>query len=302
MAFFQQEIAEGEKEPMPNAPFKLIRYGFEALMWGIIADVDIESEKYRWMGSARFTVATIPRILNPRYYSGKFLYLPSSEKAKTEYDVCQLPEAPCSTCLSHDDRHDMLDSLSPGTSKKHKKAQKLYKGRAAGLERSASLTFCPKDLTDPTADMPEDWKCIDGPFVYFVAANITHISNDVLSTPFAHCSDGAIDVAITRTFNDRTKMLSIFATELESGKYVRHDMMEYVKARAFILIPEGTKKGIMDVDGEPFPGAPIAVETHRGVLSFCCANWAPSIASVDTTQPSSPPPRESGKKRKGIPE
>eukprot|EP01122_Echinamoeba_exundans_P013157 TRINITY_DN5699_c0_g1_i1.p1 TRINITY_DN5699_c0_g1~~TRINITY_DN5699_c0_g1_i1.p1 ORF type:complete len:655 (-),score=120.60 TRINITY_DN5699_c0_g1_i1:588-2552(-) len=297
MAFFQQEIAEGEKEPTPNAPFKLIRYGFEALMWGIIADVDIESEKYRWMGSARFTVATIPHILNPRYYPGKFLYLPASEKVKTDYDVCQLPSSPCSTCLSHDARHEMLNSISIGTSKKHKKAKKLYQGRAAGLEQSASLTYRPNDLANPTADLPEDWKCIDGPFVYFVAANITHISNDVLSTPFAHCSDGSVDVAITRTFNDRTKMLSIFATELESGKYVRHDMMEYVKARAFILIPEGPKKGIMDVDGEPLPGAPIAVEIHRGVLSFCCANWNATL-SITSAESEFPPPRASLKRKK----
>ena len=39
-------------------------YSFLSVTWAIIADVDIESGKYRGLGGARFTVGALPRILN----------------------------------------------------------------------------------------------------------------------------------------------------------------------------------------------------------------------------------------------
>ena len=39
-------------------------YSFLSVTWAIIADVDIESEKYRGLGGARFTVGALARILS----------------------------------------------------------------------------------------------------------------------------------------------------------------------------------------------------------------------------------------------
>ena len=44
-------------------------YSFLSVTWGLIADVDIESERYRSLGSARFTVSGLTHIL------GKLLFL-----------------------------------------------------------------------------------------------------------------------------------------------------------------------------------------------------------------------------------
>lgn len=55
-------------------------YAHLAVMWGLIADVDIQSEKYRWMGSARFTAAAVARLLFQRKYYGTLWYLPSQNK------------------------------------------------------------------------------------------------------------------------------------------------------------------------------------------------------------------------------
>ncbi len=52
------------------------------LVWGLIADIDIESEKMRWAGSIRFTLYGIMRIVKMRYYVGEFYYL-GAEKAET---------------------------------------------------------------------------------------------------------------------------------------------------------------------------------------------------------------------------
>jgi hypothetical protein len=45
--------------------------------WAIIADIDIESEKWRCCGPARFTVGALVRALCLRKYRGRLWYLPA---------------------------------------------------------------------------------------------------------------------------------------------------------------------------------------------------------------------------------
>ncbi|XP_072035771.1 sphingosine kinase 2-like [Amphiura filiformis] len=55
---------------------------FLAVAWGIIADIDIESERYRFLGAARFTFGAFVRIINLRHYHGKLTYLPVDDPSK----------------------------------------------------------------------------------------------------------------------------------------------------------------------------------------------------------------------------
>ncbi|XP_058977879.1 sphingosine kinase 2 [Musca domestica] len=57
-------------------------FSFLAIGWGLIADVDIESEKLRSIGAQRFTLWSIHRILNLRTYKGKLSYLPWKRTAQ----------------------------------------------------------------------------------------------------------------------------------------------------------------------------------------------------------------------------
>ncbi|EOA16802.1 hypothetical protein CARUB_v10005022mg [Capsella rubella] len=47
------------------------------LAWGLVADIDIESEKFRWMGSARFDIYGLQRIICLRQYNGRILFVPA---------------------------------------------------------------------------------------------------------------------------------------------------------------------------------------------------------------------------------
>lgn len=51
------------------------------LAWGLIADIDIESEKFRWMGSARIDFYALQRIVCLRRYNGciRFVAAPGHE-------------------------------------------------------------------------------------------------------------------------------------------------------------------------------------------------------------------------------
>lgn len=54
-------------------------FSFLSVAWGFVSDVDIESEKYRRMGSARFTIGTMVRVASLRTYRGRLSYLPTEE-------------------------------------------------------------------------------------------------------------------------------------------------------------------------------------------------------------------------------
>ncbi|XP_029927554.1 sphingosine kinase 2 [Myripristis murdjan] len=59
-----------------SAPRRL--FSFLSVAWGFVSDVDIESERYRGLGSARFTLGTLVRIASLRSYKGRLSYLPPS--------------------------------------------------------------------------------------------------------------------------------------------------------------------------------------------------------------------------------
>ena len=56
-------------------------YAFLSLNWGLLADIDIESEKFRrTLGSARFAVGAVQRILfNMKSYRGRVSWLPADD-------------------------------------------------------------------------------------------------------------------------------------------------------------------------------------------------------------------------------
>ena len=49
-------------------------YSFLSIAWWIISDVDLESEKVRWMGDTRFTLWSIIRMLKLRRYRAVLSY------------------------------------------------------------------------------------------------------------------------------------------------------------------------------------------------------------------------------------
>ena len=81
------QVVRGKPHPidlcsMQNDKRKL--FAFLSLTWGIIADIDIESERFRMLGNARFTVGAVTRIIALRLYGGRLSYLPIPDEERTE--------------------------------------------------------------------------------------------------------------------------------------------------------------------------------------------------------------------------
>ncbi|KAL7301210.1 hypothetical protein TKK_0006177 [Trichogramma kaykai] len=55
---------------------KQVLYSFLSVGWGLLADIDIESERLRAIGGQRFTVWSLARLIGLRTYRGTVSYLP----------------------------------------------------------------------------------------------------------------------------------------------------------------------------------------------------------------------------------
>ncbi|KAM3872710.1 sphingosine kinase 2 [Diretmus argenteus] len=81
----------------PSAPRRL--FSFLSVAWGFVSDVDIESERYRGLGSARFTLGTLVRIASLRSYKGRLSYLPPSIFTASD-DTPSPPRRPLSRSIT----------------------------------------------------------------------------------------------------------------------------------------------------------------------------------------------------------
>ncbi|XP_077267256.1 sphingosine kinase 2 [Temnothorax americanus] len=61
-----------------------ILFSFLSVGWGLLADIDIESERLRAIGGQRFTVWSVARLIGLRSYKGKVSYLPCDKVPPTE--------------------------------------------------------------------------------------------------------------------------------------------------------------------------------------------------------------------------
>jgi len=65
-----QEGGDGDGDAVGASRF----FAAVAFQWGLVADVDIESESMRWLGGLRFTVQAIIRILHLRKCVSSFIH------------------------------------------------------------------------------------------------------------------------------------------------------------------------------------------------------------------------------------
>ncbi|XP_061918463.1 sphingosine kinase 2 [Entelurus aequoreus] len=75
-------------------------FSFLSVAWGFVSDVDIESERYRGLGSARFTLGTLVRIASLRSYKGRLSYLPPATVASSPDATPPPPRRPLSRSIT----------------------------------------------------------------------------------------------------------------------------------------------------------------------------------------------------------
>ncbi|WVZ68577.1 hypothetical protein U9M48_017503 [Paspalum notatum var. saurae] len=255
-------IIRGHKQPLDVCTILQGETKFFSVLlmtWGLVADIDIESEKYRWMGSARFDFyvgcRAVVRIMNLRKYCGTIQFVPAPGYEAYGEPVKQV-------------KNSIIESLEQGKSR---------------------LSSYPGPLVELQAS---DWRSIDGPFVAVWVNNVPWAAEDIMAAPEAKFSDGYMDAVILRDC-PKADLLSLLM-KMSNGSYIKSPYVTYLKVRSFQLSPgqlvENPKRGgIIDVDGEVIArgegtygksqhqdvmayGPPIQLTMHQALATVYCPN------------------------------
>lgn len=214
--------------------------------WGIASDVDLESEKYRWMGGFRLTFQALVRIINLRRYRGSFSYLLAAEGGDAAAGAAaggvEMRPTPGgggggSGLAGEGQSERLLGGASVGGSGEGHGNGDGYVGPARGVR---------------AMEKEGGWKVMEGEFILVWLQNVPWAATDMKCTPLAKLNDGCLDMLVVRSCS-RLQLLRLFL-QMEKGAHIGSRHVEYFKIRAIRMDPGGRTKGnrggIISADGE----------------------------------------------------
>ena len=284
---------------------------FNLLMsWGIIADVDIESEKWRSLGEVRFTMGSLISLAKKKLYHGRLWYLPvegedsgenmsAKENQTAEGQVAmqqegeQLPKVnvPCSSEEEGQVEEGESGSVVPQRDAEGEevkvttntppvqleddpsKGSDMPQAEGGSQEPAQLLKLKPAHLPDLSAPPPDSWKCIEGEFWCIIISLTSHMAQKMHSTPMAELGSGAFHIFCVPASVSRMELLGIM-TKLETGQQANHPKVICLKGRAFRFEPV-TFPGHLTLDGEMIDYAAVQAEAVKGACRVLCRKQRP---------------------------
>ncbi|XP_073708756.1 sphingosine kinase 1-like [Garra rufa] len=242
-------------------------FSFLSLAWGFVADVDIESEKYRHVGAARFTVGTLVRLASLRVYRGKLAYLPIENPMPQPSLVDStasfshiFPQSNSDTCCPSNDLlgHTLQNSLKISSNSNN--TPKSKQSISSPLSVLGPTDFLLNPLNQP---VPGHRTVVqDEDFVLVVAMYQSHLAEDMLVAPSSRLDDGIIHLIYVKAGISRRSLLRLFLA-MEKGGHLNTNCpyVVYVKVMALCLEPY-SPKGIITVDGELVDYGPVQAQIN----------------------------------------
>ncbi|XP_068606160.1 sphingosine kinase 1-like [Brachionichthys hirsutus] len=258
-------------------------FSFLSLAWGFVADVDIESEKYRHVGAIRFLMGTLVRLASLKIYQGRLAYLPVGEVAEPPKGgvVAARPSStPRHPSLGSSLPCQLIPSNSPNQNSRHK--QSSTNSNHNIITKSSSNAFHtkrpesqsePVDALLPGLDqpVPESWTVVkEEDFVLVLAIYQSHLAEDLWTAPGAMADDGMIHLLYVTAGISRPALLRLFLA-MEKGAHFACGCphLVYEKVKALRLEPI-SPQGVITVDGETVEYGPVQAQIHPGLARLIC--------------------------------
>lgn len=223
-------------------------YSFLSLEWAFIADVDIESERYRMFGGLRFTMSSVAKILSRhKQYNGTLRYLDSDQDARPPTKFHERTRDPLAS-NEEDVTRPALECLS---------------------QRDAQI-----QSQDPLLAATGQWKELSGSFHMFWAMNVTHAASDGHIAPMAGMDDGYFYLMLMEGPFSRVSLAKLLLG-LEDGSHIGQKRVQVIRTRAFTLHTDNPTD-LLCVDGELFKGPDIQVSLSVSHAK-ACANYCMSL-------------------------
>uniref|UniRef100_A0A0P4WCE5 sphingosine kinase n=1 Tax=Scylla olivacea TaxID=85551 RepID=A0A0P4WCE5_SCYOL len=256
---------------------------FLSIGFGLLSDIDIESERLRIIGESRFAVWAVARCANLRRYRATISFKravgapvpaplassPMLQRSQTLQEGEGLPSTNARH-LSHSHSMQLQESkkgeeeeacldILPSLVKVEdgalepvpEKAQEAQECEEQQQQDGAKSEVLLPGLDEP---VPDDWETIEDEFVMVYCSQQTHITSDVLIAPQATPDDGYLWLMMLRRSCPKTTIAKLLLGL--DGRHLRYPGVEMVAVEALRIVP-GTSKGYLTVDGEVIPWTPI---------------------------------------------
>nr|UVW99765.1 sphingosine kinase [Sogatella furcifera] len=285
------------------APMDLVRvqtesqvyFSFLSIGWGLLSDIDVESERLRAIGSQRFTVWSVARLIGLRTYKGRLSFvripadrLPISRNGSSSFlsrsiseciDVnsSMYPSNSFGDCLNLETssevtdcmrRRDSFYSVASRRSTYLSAAGSSYQSLvdAPAASRSPRIYGPASRLPPLTHPLPLDtWEVFSGEFVMVHAVYQSHIAADCLFAPDSRLSDGVIWLCVIKAGISRAHLLQ-FLLGLSTGAHLNIAQAEFIPVSAFRLEPQ-SNTSLITVDGERINDTSLQAEIIPGMAN-----------------------------------
>ena len=235
-------------------------YAVLSIEWAFVANIDLESEHFRWLGSARFTMSAIKRIVwnSQQQWHGTFSYLPSHNDHNAT-----------TTTTKNNEHTDTKEHQQP----RHQQDRYLVDDLLPPLDIRA---------------VPKTWISVCGEFGFFWAISTSMASNDTVVCPQAKFDDGYMHCVYTQHRLSICEKIGVLLS-IEDGSYLTKYSNKFtvVQTRAFQLIPSASASAskskdtnttttnsnsnnashdadnVMAIDGEVWKTTTTQVQVHR---------------------------------------
>ncbi|RKP13977.1 ATP-NAD kinase-like domain-containing protein [Piptocephalis cylindrospora] len=277
--------------------------------WGLVADVDIESEIYRWAGPARLNVGLAARLLNIRHYPGTLHYLTDEVSESESGDGGPAGSAPGSNgvpLLMEPSGSQGASGVGSASSQEASNGPiEPRKGNGGLREEEVEVAGIKPDLPGPRGQftspilarelkkrkaledgfdgLPKGWKTVRSKFTFLGNGNLPRISADAMIAPSAQLSDGTLHLSWIESIG-LWKLVPILL-RMADGSHTQDARVHHHRVQAFILEGQrleggpGPSKhgGIINVDGEEVgrscQGEAWAVEILPSLVTIVVPPW-----------------------------
>ncbi|XP_047517302.1 sphingosine kinase 1-like [Pieris napi] len=275
-----------------------IMFSLLSVGWGLISDIDIESEKLRSIGGQRFTLWALARTVALRKYKGVLSYalikdignLPKPKATIFGRSISQdgaLDSPETEAFFDCDEQTETFMSTENG--KKHHRVDSWYSVHSRKTFYSArgsdyhSMTSAGSELRSPVqermygpashlpslmSELPTHWVQEDGEFVMVHVSYQSHIGEDFLFAPHSRLADGVMWMLIIKAGITRSQIFS-FLLKVSQGNIadINNEYIKMVPVSAFRIVPEG-QTGYITVDGELVDYGPIQAEIFPNIVNI----------------------------------
>ncbi|KAL3101320.1 hypothetical protein niasHT_028076 [Heterodera trifolii] len=206
---------------------------FLSLSWGLLADIDLGSERFRRLGMLRLHLEAFLRIAqlpSVAFYRARLSYLPISDGP----ELCELERK----------LRFGVDVRRGAFGDGHFEDEGEEEEDAGGEEEEEQMP----PLNEP---IPSHWLTIDGEFCFVLLSALSHLGSDIPFVPSARPQDSVLYLSFVRWKNLRSRVhMARILLSINSSAHLEDPAFEVIPVKACRIQPAPGMGGFVALDGE----------------------------------------------------